>query len=166
MKNIVFLFILVFALSGCASMLNVGESEYSCRGYPEGAKCISSLEIYKRTHDKDHLSEYVEEGKETDATGSGSDHGVTSPRMPLIQGGTGSSVVASPRIEKPLPVRSNAKVMRIYISSWVDKDGDLHSPGYVFTEIEPRRWSIGEEHQVHEVALHPLQVLKEEEAEN
>ena len=34
--------------------------------------------------------------------------------------------------------------MRIWIASWEDAaSGALMAPGYVYTEIEPRRWVIG-----------------------
>lgn len=42
-----------------------------------------------------------------------------------------------------LPVRSPATVMRIWIAPWIDKNDDLHLPSYLYTEVEPRKWSIG-----------------------
>ena len=44
---------------------------------------------------------------------------------------------------KAKPVREAAQVMRIWIAEWTDKNDDLHYPGYLFTEIQPRRWSVG-----------------------
>jgi len=44
----------------------------------------------------------------------------------------------------PLPVRSAAQVMRIWIAPWEDKAGDLHTPGLLFTEVTPRKWNVGE----------------------
>lgn len=35
------------------------------------------------------------------------------------------------------------KVMRIWIASWQDGQGDLNIPSYVYTEIEPKQWLIG-----------------------
>ena len=48
-----------------------------------------------------------------------------------------------PRPEGPVPIRVPAQVMRIWIAPWEDTRGDLHAPGYVYTEIEPRRWTLG-----------------------
>jgi len=48
----------------------------------------------------------------------------------------------------PVPVDSNepyripAKIMRIYVRPWEDEGHDLHMGGFIFTEIEPRRWSV------------------------
>lgn len=41
---------------------------------------------------------------------------------------------------KPVPVRTPAQVMRIWVAPYVDTNGDLQAPGYLYTEIEPRRW--------------------------
>jgi hypothetical protein len=48
-----------------------------------------------------------------------------------------------PGPEDPAPIRMPAQVMRVWIAPWEDSRGDLHAPGYLFTEIVPRRWSLG-----------------------
>lgn len=40
----------------------------------------------------------------------------------------------------PVPIRTPAQVMRIWVAPYVDTNGDLVAPGFVYTEIEPRRW--------------------------
>ena len=49
-----------------------------------------------------------------------------------------------PRPEGPVPIRVPAQVLRVWIAPWEDAHGDLHAPGYVYTEVVPRRWSFGE----------------------
>jgi len=51
----------------------------------------------------------------------------------------------TPRIpDKPIPIRTPAQVMRIWVATWEDKNsGALMAPGYVYTEVEPRKWVIG-----------------------
>jgi hypothetical protein len=67
------------------------------------------------------------------------------------------AVPASP--EDPLAKRLPAKVMRIWIAPWEDSRGDLHAPGYLYTEIEPRRWTIGASPEPEQVSLiRPLQI--------
>ena len=47
----------------------------------------------------------------------------------------------APRLpSEPVPVRTPAQIMRIWIAPFVDTNGDLVAPGFVYTEIEPRRW--------------------------
>ena len=49
-----------------------------------------------------------------------------------------------PRPDGPVPIRLPAQVLRVWIAPWEDAHGDLHAPGYVYTEVVPRRWSFGE----------------------
>jgi conjugal transfer pilus assembly protein TraV len=49
-----------------------------------------------------------------------------------------------PRPEGPVPIRLPAQVLRVWIAPWEDAHGDLHAPGFVYTEVVPRRWSLGE----------------------
>ncbi len=47
----------------------------------------------------------------------------------------------TPRLPySPVPVRSPAMVMRIWVAPYEDRNGDLNAPGYVYTEVEARRW--------------------------
>jgi hypothetical protein len=61
--------------------------------------------------------------------------------------------------EDPSAWRAPAQVMRIWIAPWEDSRGDLHAPGYLYTEILPRRWRIGVPAEPPPVALiRPLQI--------
>jgi conjugal transfer pilus assembly protein TraV len=40
--------------------------------------------------------------------------------------------------------RESAKIMRIYVAPWEDEQGDLHMGGIIYSEIEPRKWRIGQ----------------------
>lgn len=51
--------------------------------------------------------------------------------------------VANVSTNSESPYRVPAKVMRVWINAWEDDEGDLHLPGHIFSEIEPRRWSVG-----------------------
>lgn len=47
----------------------------------------------------------------------------------------------APRLpSEPVPIRTPSQVMRIWVAPYVDTNGDLVAPGFVYTEIEPRRW--------------------------
>jgi conjugal transfer pilus assembly protein TraV len=60
-----------------------------------------------------------------------------------------------------------AQVMRIWIAPWEDSRGDLHAPGYVYTEIEPRRWTLGAPAEVERTTLiRPLQIERREAPNN
>ena len=54
--------------------------------------------------------------------------------------------------------------MRIWIAPWEDRHGDLMVPGYVYTEIEARRWLFESQNPDGSRLLKPLEttpLLKE-----
>jgi hypothetical protein len=51
--------------------------------------------------------------------------------------------------------------MRIWIAPWEDSRGDLHAPGYLYTEIEPRRWAL-DARDDHTPVIRPLQIERRE----
>lgn len=68
----------------------------------------------------------------------------------VIEGDTLALADTPPAVTQPLapavnstePYRVPAKIMRIFIRPWEDEKNNLHMGGFVFTEIEPRRWSV------------------------
>ena len=46
-----------------------------------------------------------------------------------------------PQPQGPVPLREPALVMRVWVAPWEGANGDLNVPGYVYTEIAPRRWT-------------------------
>ena len=64
-------------------------------------------------------------------------------------------------LNQPMPVLEPARVVRIWVAPWVDAKGDLHMPGYLFSEITPRRWSLGEAEVSGARVLTPMQVERD-----
>lgn len=61
----------------------------------------------------------------------------------------------------PVPIRTPAQIMRIWVAPYVDTNGDLSAPGFVYTEIEPRRWIYpGDETGGNSKMFAPLQAAK------
>ena len=48
--------------------------------------------------------------------------------------------------------------MRIWVAPWEDTNGDLNVSGYLYTEIEPRRWVLGDPAPSSNPVLSPLTV--------
>jgi conjugal transfer pilus assembly protein TraV len=125
---------LLIVLSGCASL---GASDYSCKGRPGKPLCRSTTEVYARTHKSDQLVKLDRqkgealEGEEMESSAPAPIPNPVSSPAPQIP------------VEDPLPIRTPARVMRIWIAPWEDEEGDLIASGYVYTEIEPRRWQVG-----------------------
>ncbi|AZT48772.1 type IV conjugative transfer system lipoprotein TraV [Salmonella enterica subsp. enterica serovar 4,[5],12:i:-] len=151
----------LLVLSGCSSF-NIGSDEYGCPGMPSGVQCMSARDVYSATNDgnvpRPMKPEEVKAKAEADGGGS-SDVSVSSSN-------SGDSVIdnyVAPRLpDRPIPIRTPAQVMRIWVAPWEDTNGDLIVTGYVYTEIEPRRWVIGDGAPQSEPVLRPLQTVTHE----
>jgi len=59
---------------------------------------------------------------------------------------TDEEIVRRLGLDERKPVRIPPKIIRVWIAPWEDSDGDLHQPGYIYSEIMDRRgrWLFGE----------------------
>jgi conjugal transfer pilus assembly protein TraV len=57
-----------------------------------------------------------------------------------------------------LAVLQQPKMMRILVASWTDSDGDLHMPGFVYVEVAPKKWLVGEQANDRPGRIVPLQI--------
>jgi conjugal transfer pilus assembly protein TraV len=126
------------SLSGCADMLNIGSAEYSCPGLPTGVRCLSARDVYAETNSRDHV----------DGRGGAEPKKSTTeaPATDLAATSVTASAPASPAIPtvKTVPIRTAAKVMRIWVAPWEDEVGFFHGSEYVFAEIEGRKWALSD----------------------
>jgi conjugal transfer pilus assembly protein TraV len=134
-------------LVGLTIILSAGcATQYGCKGMPDDPKCLSTTEAYQVT-DK-ALPE------------------PSKPETPKSEAVKAEAIVPFPRytrqpvpkIDDPTPIRTPAQIMRIWIAPWEDSDGDLMVSGYVYTELEPRRWMIGKSAPTVSPSLIPLQI--------
>ena len=157
---------LVLMLTGCANVLNTANhDEFACPGMPDGVMCKSPLQVYRATDDATHgatpdrdletAAPAKRSGSQTSQETFDDGPGLVSlqtekaardkpPALPLplhLPTHLPISQSASPNL--PLPVLEPAKIMRIWIAPWEDSKKDLHWPSYLFTEIQPRKWSFG-----------------------
>ena len=154
------------ALSGC-SMLNTGNEEFSCSGMPGSIYCHSARDVYAATNDgtvptpvgkndaynpdcKDCVrAESVNPDLNDEGVRNNSvtDNTVTAERterktLAVTNDELINNYVTPALPDRPVPIRTPSQVMRIWIAPYVDTRGDLQSPGFIYTEIEPRRWII------------------------
>lgn len=134
-------------LNGC-SFLGLGQGDFSCPGGVDGVRCMSARQVYQATESSD----YVKTISESDKAENGK------PAIVTGQIKNGINQVAVPSIVQPIPIRTQAKVMRIWMAPWEDDDGDLHADGYLYTEIESRRWNLGDRFRSPGTAISPLSV--------
>lgn len=168
------------SITGC-SMLGVGEDEFACKGIPEGVTCLPAREVYKLTENRDGLEGYTNEeylekksqlaDDEKDSDGN-VENGDTNSNNGLVLGNVKIYNHIQPekyidaRAPAPLAMRTRVKSMRIWIAPWEDKAGDLNLSGYIYTEIEGRRWLLGETAVTEPGRIVPLQVVRRKEGES
>jgi len=133
-------------LTGCSA-------KYGCKGMPDDPTCMSAVEAYHATETRIATVGATEAEKAVSTEPSPSDSAPVSESSPV------------PRIEDPTPIRTPSQVMRIWIAPWEDAEGDLNVSGYVYTELEPRRWMIGKPGSASHPTLSPLQVQHRERLE-
>lgn len=144
-------------LSGC-SALNIGESEYACPGMPNGVQCMSAREVYAETDNGRVPRPMSPEDVEKQAEADSEDEETRKTSSEKVERDEVIDNYVSPRLpNKPVPIRTPAQVMRIWVAPWEDTNGDLIVTGYVYTEIEPRRWVIGKGETGSEPVFRPLQ---------
>lgn len=137
----------VLFLNGC-SYMGIGQGDFSCPGGIDGVRCMSARQVYQATESSDYVKVAGENDKRNERRAV----------VQLHSNQAKSSQMAVPSIEQPVPIRTQAKVMRIWMAPWEDDDGDLHADGYLYTEIESRRWNLGERFRSPGTALSPLSV--------
>jgi conjugal transfer pilus assembly protein TraV len=140
-------------LLGACSGLGIGASEYSCSGMPQGVACKSAREVYELTNTRDRVSgmDLAQEEERKAASWTGNPAQVHAMRAaaqadPTALGGAPVGYGAMPVAytdDGRVPIRTPAVVMRVWVAPYQDAKGDLHMPGLVFSEVEPRKWQVG-----------------------
>ncbi len=151
----------VVGSSGC-SVLNTGEEEFSCSGMPGSIYCHSARDVYKATNDGTVPTPMSKNGaynedcddcvkaedvnpdlSDSETTVTSSDGNVVRKKTLAVTDDELINNYVTPALpDRPVPIRTPSQVMRIWVAPYVDTKGDLQSPGFVYTEIEPRRWII------------------------
>ncbi|RCS68655.1 type IV conjugative transfer system protein TraV [Vibrio casei] len=153
-KNAVMGLGLVATLSGC-TLFNVGSGDYACPGMPDGVQCMSARDVYAATNDGQVPRPMIAGEEDHEEHNDHEEH-----KENIGKKGSGDVVIdtyVAPRLpNKPIPIRTPAQVMRIWVAPWEDTNGDLIVTGYIYTEIEPRRWVVGESESETEASFRPL----------
>lgn len=130
----------LFVLSGCSSALNTaGSDSFACPGMP-GVICKTPAEVYKMTNgDINDINMHPELKNKKQASAPSSTAVVVQKLSPASAELRAVDGEMNGRL--PMPIRTPAIVMRIWMAPWKDANDDLHWPSYIYTEIEPRKWA-------------------------
>ena len=133
-------------LSACANMSGLGgSSEYGCKA-PQGVQCDSVSGNYYNAIQNNLPSQ--RQRRPDGAAGNGSS---SSPQSAPVNAssvfkaisviGESGAALPSPALSAA-PLRSQARVLRLWFKPWEDADHDLYDQGYVYVQIDSGRWLI------------------------
>lgn len=118
-------------LGGCASTMSGlgGEGSYACKA-PVGSQCTSVSGVYANSiHGQPPASALPKPATEPTSTAAAATVASASTAAP----GLGAP---------PSALRSQPRVLRLWIAPWEDADGDLHEASVVHVLVDTGRWLI------------------------
>lgn len=120
----------LLALSGCAGIAGIGgASQYACKA-PPGVRCESVSATYSRIRAHQLPSQ-------TGAAQAGA-----TPAQAAFAAGPAPARRAPSAHPQPSGLRSDPRVLRLWVKPWEDSDRDLIDQSYVYLQVEPGRWQI------------------------
>ena len=124
-------------LAGCANISGLdASSEYACQA-PLGVQCESVSGTYANA-----LRNALPAQRPPRAPSAAP---MTAPPAgPAAMRATSAAARAPGGIEAPpaQPIRSQPRLLRLWIKPWEDADRDLHDQGYVYVQVDSGRWLV------------------------
>ena len=153
-------------LTGCMNLSGLGgESKYACKA-PEGVTCDSVSGTYANAV-KNNLPSQRRAAAATQpaavaagaAEGAGLGAGLGSGVIASVTAGVAPvAISAAGHTSRPpttsnattttaasplaMPLRSSARILRLWFKPWEDADRDLYDQGYVYVQIDNGQWLI------------------------
>jgi len=138
-------------LAGCGNLSGVGgDSKYACKA-PEGVACDSVSGTYANALHNNLPSQRARAADTAPAvtqpsgpTATTSDAGTPARRVPLTPAITASipAMTGANTGQDANPLRSQARILRLWIKPWEDTDGDLYDQGFVYVQVSNGQWMI------------------------
>lgn len=129
------------ALGGCAANLSGlgGGSKYACKA-PEGVTCDSVSGTYANAIHNNLPSQHQQAQPQSEAPMASSPPAPR--RVPLAPAPAVAVPDATPQGRVSSPLRSQARVLRLWTKPWEDADGDLYDQSYVYVQVNNGQWLI------------------------
>lgn len=129
----------VAPLAGCTSITGLdASSEYACQA-PPGVQCESVSGTYANALRNALPSQRPQRAPSAAPV-------TAPPAMPAAMRATSvPSALAPGGIEGTTavqPIRSQPRLLRLWIKPWEDADRDLHDQGYVYVQVDSGRWLV------------------------
>jgi conjugal transfer pilus assembly protein TraV len=172
-------------LTGCSSMMSIGESDYSCPGLPSGSLCQSLEENYMMTNgDKKEVSERIApynkgsvkepqdsaeaEKPELVAKSEQIQYQAPLPMVEADSANSGFEIVNNPYVAKATPQLEKPKVHSVWFAPRIGSDGRFYGERNVYFAKGGIAWFNSEGYIPDEAGVElskpkvfkPLQVVK------
>jgi conjugal transfer pilus assembly protein TraV len=132
MKNIILILSVLSILSGCTT-LGIGErSEFTCSAIPKGGHCLPASKFYELTEDSDNVEEAL-------ALAALEDGG----SVVYTKFDKEDPKIILPTMDQPVSVFTPPEIARIFVSPYIDDDGDLNMASYIYVVVTEGKWSVG-----------------------
>lgn len=134
-------------------------SEFTCPLNEGGIACASARQVYELTNAAAPAASAPVSPTTAEATPPPAAAFAGVDSEPISPGATAAPAAAGPATAGGvwpvavtssaygpaalLPLRTPAQVIRVWIAPWEDSGGNLILSGYVYSEVAPRRWQVG-----------------------
>lgn len=142
------------ALVGLLSLAGCATTKYQCPT-PSGVACMSAKDVYALTDAPGKEGMQAAEAAYADTSShhrKKADPGTARISAPA------SAAVPLPKPGDVVPIREQSRVMRIWIAPYEDTQGNLVMATRIYTDMESRRWSVGEPAAEESHHFFPMQV--------
>jgi conjugal transfer pilus assembly protein TraV len=128
---------LLLPLAACMNMSGLGgDSKYACKA-PDGVACDSVSGTYANALHNNLPSQQAQTIARRQKEAS-----EENPPNRLARPISSATANASDMAVTPSPLRTQARILRLWIKPWEDADGDLYDQGYVYVQVDNGQWQI------------------------
>lgn len=154
LRNLLLIAASALTMTACAT-------NYGCPGMPKGVQCMNAEDVYEATHNGNIPRSMNDTVPVNNGAGANNDNAARAATQQEIARRNGEQMaveMANRQVDSPfpnylapalnnrqIPIRAPAQVMRIWVGAFEDQSGDLIVPGLIYTEIEDRRWILGDQ---------------------
>ncbi len=142
---------LLLPLAACMNMSGLGgDSKYACKA-PDGVACDSVSGTYANALHNNLPSQQAQRSarRQKETSEENASPAVGRPISSTTANAPGMAVT-------PSPLRTQARILRLWIKPWEDADGDLYDQGYVYVQVDNGQWQIDHVHRQIRDAYAPL----------
>ena len=128
---------LLLPLAACMNISGLGgDSKYACKA-PDGVACDSVSGTYANALHNNLPSQQAQRfaRRQKEAFEE-------SPSSKVGRAISSATANASGMTVTPSPLRTQARILRLWIKPWEDADGDLYDQGYVYVQADNGQWQI------------------------